>query len=81
MKEKVAKAGGTISDLGKAVRDIATKVANKVTDTYKTVVEYTKSKLCKHLKLKCPKEESEVKSVVKRSTGFSDLLTKYKNSK
>jgi len=50
-----------------------------VTDTYKTVVEYTKSKLCKHLKLKCPKEGSEVKSVVKRSTGFSDLLTKYKN--
>jgi len=79
LKEKVAKAGGTISDLGKAVRDIATKVANKVTDTYKTVVEYTKSKLCKHLKLKCPKEGSKVKLVVKRSTGFSDLLTKYKN--
>ena len=80
LKEKIAKVGGTLSDVGKAVRDIAVKVGDKVSDAYKIVVEYTKSKLCKYLKLSCPSSISAENSVTKRSATINDFLKKYKDS-
>lgn len=77
IKEKVTAIGGTISDIGKTVREFATKGINKAKDIYNKVLEFTKSKiLCKYLKLACPKLPSSL--IEKRSLGLKDLLQKYK---